>query len=245
MTNPAREIGRVEALFRYPVKSMAGERLDVATMGWHGIEGDRRLALRRTRERGGFPWLTAGKLPALLLYGPARNDGSEDGLPTHVRTPEGRELSIFDPELAEDIERRHGAPVEMMHMRAGVFDDACISVIATGTVNEIERIAGTPPDIRRFRPNIVLNLPEPDPFQEDNWVGGILSFGEPGEGPRVSVTARDVRCAMINLHPDTADVAPEVLKAVVRRNDNNAGVYGTVVRTGRLEVGQIVRFQAG
>ena len=57
------EIGHVEAIFRYPVKSMAGERVEVAALGWHGIEGDRRLALRRTQERNGFPWLTATSCP--------------------------------------------------------------------------------------------------------------------------------------------------------------------------------------
>jgi uncharacterized protein YcbX len=45
------EIGHVEAIFRYPVKSMAGEPLEAAELGWHGLEGDRRLALRRLEER--------------------------------------------------------------------------------------------------------------------------------------------------------------------------------------------------
>jgi len=40
------EIGHVEAIFRYPVKSMGGERLEVAKLGWHGLDGDRRLAFR-------------------------------------------------------------------------------------------------------------------------------------------------------------------------------------------------------
>ena len=64
------ELGRISAIFRYPVKSMAGELLDVATLGWHGIEGDRRLAFRRLTDKSGFPWLTASKLPQLLLYKP-------------------------------------------------------------------------------------------------------------------------------------------------------------------------------
>ena len=41
------EIGQIEAIYRYPVKSMRGERVDAATLGWHGIDGDRRLAFRR------------------------------------------------------------------------------------------------------------------------------------------------------------------------------------------------------
>jgi len=49
------EIGQVEAIFRYPVKSMGGERLDVANLGWHGLDGDRRLAFRRIDDRSGFP----------------------------------------------------------------------------------------------------------------------------------------------------------------------------------------------
>ena len=62
------EIGQVEAIFRYPVKSMAGERLDAANLGWHGLEDDRRLAFRRMDNGSGMPWLTATKLPELVLF---------------------------------------------------------------------------------------------------------------------------------------------------------------------------------
>jgi len=51
---------------------------------------------------------------------------------------------------------------------------------------------------------------------------------------------RDVRCSMVNFDPDSASPAPEVLKAVVRANQNNAGVYGAVTRIGRLAVGQTI-----
>ena len=47
------EIGHVEAIFRYPVKSMGGERLEAAKLGWHGLDGDRRLAFRRIDDRSG------------------------------------------------------------------------------------------------------------------------------------------------------------------------------------------------
>jgi uncharacterized protein YcbX len=65
-------------------------------------------------------------------------------------------------------------------------------------------------------------------------------FGSNDEGPVVSLTMRDLRCMMINLDPDTAKQDPRVMKAVVRLNQNNAGAYGTVVRTGQLLVGQSV-----
>jgi uncharacterized protein len=245
------EVGRVEAIFRYPVKSMGGERLEAAELGWHGLDGDRRLAFRRIQERSGFPWLTASKFPELVRFAPlrreegVRQDGAQRELPTHVRTPEGEELPVFGEELAAEVGRRYGAPVEMMQMKHGIFDDACISVIASDTVREIGRLAGRSLDVqsldvRRFRPNVVVRLLRPVPFQEDEWLGGVLSFGDGDDAPGIAVTIRDVRCSMVNLDPDTASPAPEVLKAVVRAHQNTAGIYGTVTRIGRLAVGQSI-----
>jgi uncharacterized protein YcbX len=235
------EIGHVEAIFRYPVKSMGGERLEVATLGWHGLEGDRRMAFRRVDDRGGFPWLTASKLPDLLLFAPQRREGFAQGeLPTHVRTPDGEEMPVFGEDLASEVGRRYRAPVQMMQLNHGIFDAASISVIASDTVREIGRLAGRSPDVRRFRPNVVVRLRRSVPFQEDEWLGGVLSFGEGHDAPALTVTMRDVRCSMVNLDPDSAAPAPEVLKAVVRANQNNAGIYGAVTRIGRLAVGQTI-----
>jgi uncharacterized protein len=233
------EIGQVEAIFRYPVKSMRGESLEAATLGWHGLDGDRRLAFRRLDERGGFPWLSASKLPDLIAFTPLRRgDGNDEALPTHVRTPEGQEMPVFGEALAAEVGRRLGAPVEMMQLRHGIFDDASISVIATATVREICRRAERSTDIRRFRPNIVVRSTLARPFEEDQWVGGVLTFGDGDDAPAVTVTLRDVRCAMVNIDPDEGSLSPEVMKVCVRANENNAGVYGTVTRIGRLAVGQ-------
>jgi uncharacterized protein YcbX len=235
------EIGHVEAIFRYPVKSMGGERLETANLGWHGLEGDRRVAFRRVADRSGMPWLTACKLPDLLLFSPQRCDGGAPGdIPTHIRTPDGEEMPVFGEDLAREVGRRYGSPVEIMQLNHGIFDEASISVIASDTVHEISRLAGLGLDMRRFRPNVVVRLLRSLPFQEDEWLGGVLSFGDGHEGPAVTVTMRDVRCSMVNLDPDSASPAPQVLKAVVRANQNNAGVYGAVTRIGRLAVGQTV-----
>ncbi len=239
------KIGEVEALFRYPVKSMSGERLEAADLGWHGLEGDRRLAFRRADDRGGFPWLTATRLPGLILFAPQRRDPAVAGnLPTHVRTPEGEELAILGQELATEVGRRHGSPVEMVHLNRGIFDEASISLIASTTVGETCRLAAQPPDVRRFRPNILIASAQAVPFEEDEWVGGILSFGESREAAAIFVTNRDERCSMVNFDPDSARPAAEVLKAIVRVRDNKAGVYGTVTRCGRLTVGQPVFFES-
>jgi uncharacterized protein len=239
------EVGQVEAIFRYPVKSMAGERLEAATLGWYGIEGDRRLAFRRVGDRGGMPWLTASKLPDLLRFTPLRRENPTPGdLPAHVRTPEGAELLLFGKDLAEEVSRRADAPVEMMQLRHGIFDEAGVSVIASDTVREIGRLAGRNLDALQFRPNVVVRLLRPSPFEEDKWVGGELTFGESEESPIIAITMRDERCGMVNLDPHSAVPMPEVMKAIVRVNQNNAGVYGTVIRIGQLAVGQRLLFRA-
>ena len=239
------EIGFVEALFRYPVKSMAGERLEVANLDWHGLEGDRRLAFRRLEDRSGFPWLSASKLPELLLFAPhRRKDAGPGELPSHVRTPNGDDLPVTGADLDAEIGRRHGAPVQLMQLKHGIFDEASISVIATETVREIGRLAGQRADVRRFRPNVLVRLLRPVPFQEDEWVGGVLSFGDGDDAPAVSVTMRDIRCSMVNFDPDSAQPAPEMLKAVVHTHQNTAGVYGAVTRIGSVAVGQTLFLHA-
>lgn len=228
------------ALFRYPVKSMSGVRLDTADLGWHGIDGDRRLGLHRPGDHGGFPWLTATRLPELLLFAPQwQSAHGTDGIPTHVRTPEREDLAMFSRELASAIGRRHGSPVEMMHLDRGIFDEASISIITSSTVDALAALVGQSPDVRRFRPNVLITSPRSLPFEEDEWVGGVLSFGRPTEAA-VGITNRDERCSMVNLDPDSARPSAEMLKAIVRARGNKAGVYGTVTRRGHLAVGQPV-----
>ena len=152
-------------------------------------------------------------------------------------------MPVFSDELAADVERRCGFSVQMLHYKHGIFDDADISVIALDTVGEIASLAGVSPDVRRFRPNILIRTVRPKPFEEDEWVGGALTFGEAEDDPSIAITMRDLRCGMLNLDPDTGIPEPGVMKAVVRVNQNHAGVYATVTRTGRLSVGARVFFR--
>lgn len=237
------ELGKISLLFRHQVKSMAAERLDAATLGWHGLEGDRRFAFRRLADHGGIPWLTASRLPELVLYQPiGRQDNTAEPLPSHIRTPAGKEFALTEEALEKELSSRSGSDVRLTHLGHGIFDEASVSLIALGTIRGIEREVGRAIDIRRFRPNIVLDTRSPDPFAEDTWVGKLLEFGD-GNGPLIRVTMRDKRCVMINIDPDTAERDPEFMKTVVRLNENHAGVYGTVVRPGELRVGQPVKLR--
>lgn len=239
-------IGTVRDLLTYPVKSMAGTATRSARLGWHGFAGDRRFAFRRVGDRSGFPWLSASRLPELLLYRPFGHDESTgEPLPTHVRTPSGQELELRSDALRGEIAARFGSDVELMSLRNGIFDDAFVSVISLATVAAVGREAGVGLDVRRFRPNVVLETDEAAPFREGEWVGGTLLFGAAESRVAISVTANDVRCMMVNLDPDSARQDARVMKAVVRRNDNLAGVYGAAVRIGTVQVGQEVWLEPG
>jgi uncharacterized protein YcbX len=115
--------------------------------------------------------------------------------------------------------------------------------ITSTTVGEIGRLAAQRPDARRFRPNILIASSRSVPFEEDEWVGGVLLFGETNEAAAMCITNRDERCSMVNFDPETARPATEMLKAIVGVRDNRAGVYGAVTRQGRLAVGQPIFFE--
>ena len=235
------EVGHVCELVRYPVKSMAGIMTESAFLGWHGLDGDRRFAFRRLGDDSGFPWLSASRVPELLLYHPAGLDESSgEPLPTRVRTPAGTDLELRSVELQNEVAERFGSGVELMKLKHGIFDDASVSVISMATIAGIGGEAGVSLDRRRFRANIVLETRDRETFLEDGWVGGTLVFGDKEPRPAVSVTVRDVRCMMINLDPDTGLKDVRAMKTVARLNKNTAGVYGTVVQTGTILVGQAV-----
>ena len=222
---------------------MAGVPAESAFLGWHGLAGDRRFAFRRVGADTGFPWLSASRLPELIRYQPVGADErSGEPLPTHVRTPAGSNLEIQSPELPAEIARLFGSEVELMRLKHGIFDEATVSVIARETIDGIGREVGVELDRRRFRANIVLEAERSRTFLEDEWVGGTLLFGDGDPRPAVNVTMRDERCVMVDLDPVTAERDGRVQRAVVRLNGNTAGVYGTVVRTGAIRVGDPVRF---
>ncbi len=234
-------IGRVCEIVRYPIKSMAGIATESAVLGWHGFAGDRRFAFRRMADHSGFPWLSASRVPELILYHPTGLDESSgEPFPTHVRTPAGSIIELGSAELNDELSERFGSKVELMKLKHGIFDEAPISAISLATIACISRNAGLDLDRRRFRANIFLETERSEPFLEDEWVGHMLVFGNSGPRPAVSITMCDPRCVMLNLDPDTAAQDARVMKSVVRLNNNNAGVYATVVTTGTIRVGDRV-----
>src|SRR5437763_170607 len=121
----------------------------------------------------------------------------------------GRGSSVLGEALAAEVGRRCGSTMQMMQLNHGIFDEASVSVISSETVGELGRLAGRSADIRRFRPNIVVRSTRAVHFEEDEWVGGLLTFGDAGDAPSVAVTMRDVRCAMVNIDPEQGALLPK------------------------------------
>ena len=189
-------VGHVREIVRYPIKSMAGIPTDSAFVGWHGLEGDRRFAFRRLNDKSGFPWLTASRLPELLLYQPhGLDENADEPTPTHVRTPEGMNLALGSAELQNSVAEKFGSAVELMKLKHGIFDEASVSVINLATIAAIGVEAGQDLDTRRFRANIVIAADATEPFQEDTWIGGRLVFGNNRRGANTQYDdARSALC---------------------------------------------------
>jgi uncharacterized protein YcbX len=228
-------VGTVAELWRYPVKSMAGEHLEQAEISWHGVAGDRRWAfVRPGLERSSFPWLTIRERPEMARFTPAFGDPARpEGSPTIVRTPEGEELDVADPQLAA----RLGDGVRVIKQNRGIPDIAPLSLMSTATIAGLARLVDARLDVRRFRPNVLVEAS--GEFPEDAWVGRVLRIGD----ARMRVDQRDQRCVMINVDPDTTQRDAAVLKAVARERDSCLGVYGTTVQPGRVAVGDPVRLE--
>lgn len=233
---PMIEVGRVCAIYRYPVKSMAGERMPCAQLGWHGIDGDRRWAFVDSNPtKPGFPWFTARKLASLVTYVPLR-DG-EDALPSKVLTPKGKELDLCGDTLRAELTSAHSAARELMQIDNGIFDVAPLSIITTSAVAAVTSEATVEADARRFRPNLLIETAGDSSFPENDWIGHTLRIGEGEDAPVVSVWRPDKRCVMINLHPDTAVSDVRLLTAAGQINNKCAGVYATIIKTGPVRVG--------
>ncbi len=211
-------IGKVDSLWRYPVKSMRGEELDEAFASYSGIYGDRVFAFRRNAN-------------------PLLADLSE--LAVDVETPDGKTLTIDDPALIEmlraNVDQKH--QVTLMQSQRAMTDCRPVSVFSLQSARQLAEETGTPVDKRRFRANVYVDLTSANGFAENELVGRSVKIG-----PKVviSILERDSRCVVITLDPDTAEQSPAILKKVAQAHDGMAGVYGAVMVEGMLHKGDPV-----
>src|ERR1700693_4078131 len=253
-------IGTVESLWRYPVKSMRGEDLQEAVVGFPGVYGDRLYAFRNSMAPKGFPYLTSRELETMLLYQPryrnpermtkpanlAEAEAIAPGLtPVYpdpadialdVGTPSGDRMAIGDPRLIDLLraEIREGHELTLLRSDRAMTDCRPVSLISIHTVRQLGEELGTSLDKRRFRANIYLDLKSGRGFDEDTLVGRTLRVGPK---TTIAVMDRDPRCKMITLDPDTGQQNTEIMKQLARAHETKAGVYGAVLVEGTIRPG--------
>ncbi|MBN9388983.1 MAG: MOSC domain-containing protein [Chloroflexi bacterium] len=238
-------IGKVKAVYRYPVKSMRGEEVKAAPLRWVGLAGDRRYSFVRSGSSNRFPWLTAKIFPNLLTYIPyfSEPDNPNESA-VRVRTPSGADKSIEDPQLAKELSDLFENPIFLLQVGRGTFDSAPFSIITTQTVNFIAGQTGLPSEVRRFRPNLLVEAFDDKPFIEDSWIGTSILLGQgyfdPATAPRFRLDRTCERCVIVNYNPDTLASNPQVLKFLGKTHQVNAGIYGTIEALGTISKDDVV-----
>jgi uncharacterized protein YcbX len=206
----------ITAIWRYPVKSMAGERLPSTRLTSMGLEGDRVVQVYDRRGRV----VTARTFPHLLrLHATLDVDGEPlvDGLPWDSRQILGRVEAAVEP----------GARLRRFDGRER-FDILPLLVCTDGAVSMFGR------DVRRLRPNLMIG--GVDAAAERHWSGAMLRL------PDAEIRLADLRdrCVMTTYDPDTATQDPDVLRDIVRRFGGQLCLNAAVTRAGRVEVGHRV-----
>jgi uncharacterized protein len=230
-------VGRVAAIWRFPVKSMKAEALDEVHVSWNGLAGDRRWAfIREGNAYSGFPWLTIRDLPEMATYRPRFAEPDRpNGSRTLVRTPAGAELDVADPALAAEL----GPGVRAIKQNRGVFDTMPLSLLTTRALAGLGRLVGTELTGVRFRPNFLVEAAKGE-FPEDSWIGRTVRLG----ALRMRIDQQDNRCVMVTIDPETLDRNPAVLRAIAQHRGNQFGVYGSTVEPGRAAVGDPVTLES-
>ncbi len=258
-----RVVGKVESLWRYPVKSMRGEELRETFAGFPGVYGDRVYAIHSSAAPKGFPYFTGREQPQMLRYRAVYRHADRVMLPPNlaeaealppgvtplyadpadlivdVETPSGDVLAIDDPLLLDRLREgaREGLELSLLRSERALTDCRPISLISIQTARQLSEEVGAELDKRRFRANVYVDLAGGGGFGENGWVGRRLRIGDKAE---VAVMDRDPRCKMITLDPDTGQANPEVMRRVAKDHDGTAGVYAAVLVEGIIHDGDAI-----
>jgi uncharacterized protein len=252
------QLGTVETICRYPVKSMAGEAVEQAFVGFSGVMGDRVYAFASAGGQAGFPWLTARQQEDMVRFRPRFRAGAAAGLPVDleasfalgpgvspvfptedafevdVATPDGRSLPVRSPELAAELARRSGHAVTLRFSERSLTDCRPLSLIGNASVRRLGQELGLTLDRRRFRMNLYADWLEEIPYRETDLVGRTLQIGP---RLRIAILEPDPRCKMITIDPDTAQTDRRILRHVTDAHGGMSGVYAAVLVEGVVRTG--------
>ena len=214
------------------MKSLLGEAAASLELDPRGVVGDRLWSVRTPAGKIG-----SGKnskrfaaVPGLLAL---RATSTADCVA--ITFPDGTTLAVDAPELDALLTAHAGQPLTVRRETdVSHFDDGPVSLVGVASVQALATARGAPVDVRRFRPNVVLDTDRP--FAEDEWIGRRLQVGS----AVLEVTMASPRCVMIDMA--TADLPEQHgnLTAIGRLNDACLGVIAQVVRPGRIATGDAV-----
>ena len=238
--------GTVARLWRWPVKSMAGEEVRALSVGSGGVGGDRVQAVLH-EHKGEWKPLTAREAPRLLAWSATYPFNLDAGLdpdrPPHaiVAAP-GRQRTWRwgDPHLRSALETDLGRPVKLLRDTDRVLDvPGTLLITSDATLRALGEELGGDVDIRRFRPNLHLDLDAP-PWSEAGWAGAEIDFEG---GVRLAVETPCERCAIPTRHPDTQVKWPGLLAHLAAEHEQNFGILARVLVPGRVAGGEKVRIE--
>ncbi len=253
------KLGKIESLWRYPVKGMRGEEVPFVYAGFAGLMGDRVYGVIAADGDPAFPWHTGRDQEEFVLY-EARYKSGEDLLTpkdleafeglapgiyplypdasafkVDVKAPGGTVYDIDSPEFLTELEKAAGRSLRVHYTQKGQHDCRPISMFSLSAASKLAEETGMPVDKRRFRANFYVEWEnQDDPYFEVSLVGKTIKVGDK---LKLTITERDPRCKMITLDPDTSEESPKLLQHVSRNHDGNAGVFAAVISEGRVKKG--------
>jgi uncharacterized protein YcbX len=231
-------VGTVEALWRYPVKSMLGERLTQAPVDARGVLGDRLYAVRDTDGKLGSGKNTRRfrRMDGLLDFA-ARY---EDDLIPLITLPDGKPIRADDEHVHWAIGNSLGKPGVTLAKEDVIphFDEEPIHLVTSASLRWLaDLVPEAEIDARRLRPNLVLKVAETAGRPEDAWVGRELHIGT---HLVIYVVDRAERCAMMNYAQEELPHSADILRAVTEANNMTLGVHARIRMSGRIHVGDDV-----
>ena len=215
-------------VWRYPVKSMAGERLDSCAVVETGLEGDRRWALVDGTPNRAGKLLTIRQQERLMAYRARLAGGSVE-----VVSPDGG-IHRLDADMVSHLAAEASRPLTLRELEGANFDDSPVLMVNLATVTSFGVKAGVHVDHRRFRANLYVEGLEPE--EEIGWLGRRVAVG----GAELEVVSRCERCVVITRDPETTLASPGLLRALAETHETCMGVYCRVTKPGRVVAGDHV-----
>jgi uncharacterized protein len=254
------QVGIVGELWRYPVKSLRGERLQEMTVTADGVLGDRAFALRDLKY-GAI--LSAKMLPSMLALRAcwAVEPDAEGRGVVRIEVPDGTSIEGDSPQAAEMLSDWLALQVRLESTRSGplshadieairngqaflpqwkFFDEGPVHLLATGTLKHLQGLLDGDSDFdpRRFRPNILIDTgDDAGGFIEDRWLGGILEIGD---RVKISDMWPAIRCSMTTHPQDELPHDPAILRAAAQYHQAYVGVFACVHEPGAIRSGDAV-----